>query len=449
MQKEGQNKKQALNTSIKEGSAASASYSFGDSYISVFATEVSQKINPANTGLYIGALSALTSFISPLSQYFGAKLIEKHSRKKVVRIFVLLQALLWIPIAIMSFLFYYDILSTSVLYLTIIAYSLIIATGGIAYPAWFSWMGDLVDEKERGRYFSKRNLITGIVGLVAIIIGTFFINQSEKSSTLLICLGIFFIIASIFRLISFSYFKKQYHKNIIIRKRDEFSFWQFIKRYDNYGKFSVYQAIFNLSIMLASPFYIVYMKQALNYSYTTIMVVTISSSIFYLLFSKTLGKFADRYGNIKLMYIANISFALIPLLWILNSNPLWLIFVPQLIAGIGNVAFVLSLTNFTYDSVSPAKRGLCVTYTNMLVGAGGFIGAILGGLMIKYLTIPSIDKFIAFFIIAAIVRFAAMLFLIPLKEVKKVRSFHPFQIKLFHPFKTMHHEVSHFTSHSK
>src|SRR3989344_2411122 len=143
-------KNKALATSIKEGSSASVSSSLGDGYISAFTTEMAQKTNPANAGLYIGALSAISSLVSPIAQFYGSKMMEKTSRKKIVLTFVLLQALVWIPLGALAITFYLGYIKTQTLYLVIALYALISVFGGFAYPAWFSWMGDIVPENKRG-----------------------------------------------------------------------------------------------------------------------------------------------------------------------------------------------------------------------------------------------------------------------------------------------------------
>lgn len=272
------------------------------------------------------------------------------------------------------------------------------------------------------------------------------IRWFEKLALTIIGFGLFFVLAAIFRLISFKTFKKQYLPKFYFHKKDYISLSQFLKNQDNYKKFAIYQAVFNFTIMIASPFFLVYMKQDLNFSYSTIMIISVSSSIFYLLFSKFAGKVSDKYGNVKLMYISNLCFVASPLFWIILKNPISLIFIPQLVVGLGNAAFVISTTNFTYDAVPQQKRGEYVAYTNILIGIGAFIGSILGGLLLKYLSIMSFNKFIILFLIAAVARFLAFLIFLPsIKEVKRVSQFHPMHIKLGHPFKTLHHEIGHFT----
>src|SRR3989344_9276346 len=100
----------------------------------------------------------------------------------------------------------------------------------------------------------------------------------------------------IFRSISTRITKKIFNPNFRIRRGYYFSFWDFLKNYDNFGKFAVYQAAFFFAVMLSSPFFAVYMLEDLKFSYVTFTIVTLSSSVFFLIFSPLAGKFSDKYG---------------------------------------------------------------------------------------------------------------------------------------------------------
>ena len=435
MQKEEQKKQQALKTSIKEGAAVSSSVALGDNYLSLFALEL--KAQP----FLIGILSAIAGLLGPLAQLFSNRLMENYSRKEIVRRFVFIQALLWLPLAIIALLYWQGI-QTSMISLTVLSYALIVIAGGIAYPAWFSWMGDLVPAKERGKYFSRRTRVTESVGLIIFLITGFVLDIFKTQGLVLIGFSIFFILASTARFISYVLLKKQYEPAFKLKKKEYFSFFSFIKRMDNYGKFAVSYALFNFAIMVASPFFAVYMLQELKLSYTFITLITLSSSLFYLLFTPFVGKFSDRFGNRKLFYFASILFAINPILWIFIKNPWGLIFLPQLIVGLANAALIISIMNFTYDSVSPQHRGLCVAYTNILSGIGVVLGSLLGGALLNFVHFSFAAPFVIVFSLAAILRLAIPLFFIShLKEVKKVELLHAPHVNLLHPFKTIHNEV--------
>ncbi len=431
-------KKKALEISIKEGSAASFSSSLGSSYVTPFALALN------SNAFHIGLLSSFSGLTSPFAQLFGSKLMEKYSRKKIVLNFVLLEALMWLPIAFLSFLFWKDIFKEYLPYVLIILYSILVSLTSVAVPSWFSWMGDLVPEKDRGKYFSIRNRATGAVGLAAVLIGALILDITKSKGFVLLGFSILFALSFTFRYISYNFFRKQYSPRFKLQKGYYFSFFSFIKRFDNFGKFATYQCFFYLALMIASPFFTVYMLNELKFSYFTFMIVSMSSSVFYLAFSPLMGKFSDRFGNVRLLYISNIAFALTPILWIFFKSPVSLILIPQLISGIANATLVIAFTNFTYDSVSPQRRGICLAYTSILIGIGTFVGSIIGGIILNS-SISFLNSFIFVFLISGILRFlTGIIFLPHIKEEKKVERLPPMHIQLTHPFKTLHAEIGWF-----
>lgn len=429
-------KKKALERSIHEGVAANLSISLGNSYITPFALAL--KANP----LHIGFLSSFAGLLSPLTQIFGNRLMEKRSRKTIVMKFVLLQSLMWLPIALLGILYWKGILQNYLPWALIILYTLVVSLGGVALPAWFSWMGDLVPESERARYFAKRTRATTAIGIAAALIAAFILDAFKTKGLALIGFTILFVTAFTFRLLSFLLFKKQYSPKFKLKKRSRFSFLSFIKKYDNYGKYSFYQAFFMLSSMIAGPFFAVYMLKNLGFSYITFMIVSMSASVFYLIFAPLAGKFGDKYGSKKLITIGSIIFIFTPIFWIFLKTPLSLILIPQLLAGLANATIMIGFTKFTYDAVTPQHRGICLAYTNILIGIGTFIGAILGGLIVKNIAIGTISPFFIAFGVASFMRFASSAYFLPkIKEITHVKKVPKFNIDLTHPLRTLHSEV--------
>ena len=438
MQKEGELKAKALKTSIKEGGAAAAASSLGDNYITPYALALGAQ------PVHIGFLSSFSGLTYYLSQFFGAKMLEKYPRKNIVTKFVLFNAIMWLIIASLG-IFLFKSVDGSLIYILILSYSLLMFLSGIAYPAWFSWMGDLAPEKERGKYFSKRNRVINISGLVVVFASAFLLDLFKTKGYVLIGFSVLFALAFCFRFISYLLLKRQYSPKFKQKKEDYFSIFAFLKKYDNFGKFALYQGLFNFAIMIASPFFAVYMLKELGYSYSLYITVSISLTIFLILALPLMGKISDKYGNRILLVLANILFVCTPILWIISSNPIWLIFVPQLSAGVANAALIISFTNFTYDAVSPKHRAICVTYTNILIGLGIFFGSMAGGFIVDYLHPASISPYIFVFFVATALRFlVAAIFLPQIKEVRKVKKMPSTYALMHYPLHRLNVEVHRF-----
>lgn len=413
-------KEKARKNSVIEGSFATVQTGLGENYLAPYALALN-----ANN-LHISLLSSIPGLLGPLSQNWGSRLIEKYTRKKIVLFGVLFQALMWIPIIILAYLFYKGIYTSLLPLLLIVFFSTYTIFGSLSNPAWFSWMGDIVSENQRGKYFSFRNRVTGFISLVCTLIAAFLLDFFKQHSLLLLGFVIFFAIAMIFRLVARQLFKKIYEPKLKLKEGYYFSFWQFIKRApkNNFGKFSIYVALLHFAAAIAGPFFAVYMLKDLQFSYVIYIIVTITQTASGLLFMPLLGKFSDKYGNYKLMKLCSVFVSIFPILWLFSNSPIYLIFVPQLIVGIAWAGFNLAAGNFIYDAVTPQRRGIAVSYYNILIGIGVFVGATLGGLIARYATINFMNIFLFLFLLSGITRGLVSLIMLPrIKEVRQVEKF--------------------------
>ena len=228
-------KNKTMKLSIKEGGYASVASGLTSEYVTPFALVL--KANNSQ----IGFLSSLVGIISPIAQIFGSRLMEKYPRKKLIVLFVTLQALMWLPIALLSLLFWKNILLNYLPIILIAFYGLYAVFGALAGPAWFSLMGDIVPEKIRGKYFGGRSKICGFIALVSAITASFFLDYFKTKGLVLLGFATFFILATIFRLLSANSFKKHYDPKFRLKDGYYFSFFDFVKKApsNNFGRFVI------------------------------------------------------------------------------------------------------------------------------------------------------------------------------------------------------------------
>ncbi len=417
-------KEKTMKLSIKEGTVSTVMSSFGDAYIIPYALSLN-----ANN-VQIGLLSSLTGLIGPLAQIKGSRLMERFPRKKIVIIGTALNAIMWIPILILAFLFQKGIYLEYLPFALILFYSIYAIFGSIGGPAWFSMLGDIVPQKIRGKYFGKRNRVAGTVGLVTTLGAAFLLDLFKTKGIVLLGFSLLFFVAFVFRLVAAYLFTKHYDPKLQLDDGYYFSFWDFIKKApkNNFGRFTIYIALMYFGVQIGGPFFAVYMLKDLNFSYITYTLVNISSTVFALITMGIWGKFSDKFGNRKILAICGFIIPFLPIAWVFSPSPIYLMFVPQLIGGIGWAGFNLAVSNFIYDAVTPARRAICVAYLNLMVGIGLFLGGIIGGFMAHFITISFMNSLLFIFLISGVVRLLASLIFIPMiKEVKKVHELkHPF-----------------------
>jgi len=424
---EEQLKEEAKKISIKEGAAFSVMEGMGVRYITPYALALGAQ------NFMVGILSSLPALLGNFSQIKTIKLMRKYPRKKIVRSTTFLQAVSWIPIIFIGFLFMSNkisILTSSVL--LIIFYTLMTTFGALANPAWNSWMKDVV-KKSSGEYFGRKSRISGAIALISMLLAGFILDYFEKTNIFL-GFAIIFSIATIGRIISSNYFVKKYEPELKYDEKTYFTFKQFAGKMlsNNFGHFVLFVSLITLATAIASPFFAVYMLKNLRLSYSAYTIVTISSIISTLIFLPFHGRLIDKHGSIKIMKISGALVALIPALWLApeaisqNSVVAYLIIV-EIFSGFIWAAFNLAASNFIYDAVTRQRMPICITYFNIINAFSALLGALLGGILSHYETIFSVSSILFVFALSAFVRLAVFFFISP--SVKEVRPVEPISMK--------------------
>lgn len=415
-------KEKARGISIKEGSAYGLMDGFGLKYISPYALVLGA------TSSQIALLSSIPGLLGNISQLFSLRMLEKHSRKKIVIFGVALQAFMWLPLIMLGISFFlFNIKSGIIPILVIVFYTILTIFGAFTNPAWSSWMKDILP-KNIGEYMGKRNKIAGIVGLVGLLIAGIILEFFDNK----IYLGflIIFSIAFIGRLLSAYLFTKKHEPKLKHDSGYYFSFIDFIKimHKNNFGRFVIYVSAVNFATAIASPFVVVFMFKNLEFTYISFTFTVISSALASLLFMPLWGKFADKYGNVKTIKITGLAIPLIPLLWFsliffdysyLTVVLMGIIF--EFYAGAVWAGFNLAAANFIYEAVTRQRLALCTSYFNLLNSAGVFIATSLAAIFVTFDL--GIDAILILFLISTIARFLAAIALGSFKEVKEVREF--------------------------
>ncbi len=405
--------KKSLKYSILDGAFYSSMVGFGESFFSAFA--IFLKANNVQLGL----LGSLPQAVGSLSQIYSHKIVSLFgSRKRVICTAVLLEALMYLPIAVVFFL---GELKVYYLLLFLCMYWLFETT---ALPAWSSWMGDIVDEKERGRYFGRRSQISGLVSFVSFVAGGYLLQRfSGDETTQYVGFAIIFLLAMLSRFMSFFYLAKMYEPRYEPVDGSHFSFVDFLKqaRFRNYGTFVIYLCFMNFAVFLSAPFFAAYMLYDLHFSYATFTVVSATALITKYISMPIWGMVSDKYGTKKILALSGFLMPILPLLWVFSAEIPYLLLV-QVYSGFVWAGFEIASFNFIFDTTTPAKRVTCVSYYNVLKGASIFIGALLGGLIVRHNSFFWSQYYLVF-ILSFILRYAAsFLFLPKLKEARTVES---------------------------
>ncbi len=407
-------RERSLKFSLLDGIFASINAGFTQSYITPFALLLKA------TNFQIGILNSLPQFISSFFQIPSADIVERlKSRVKIIANSVYFQGLFWLLISLLAFLNNSQFAFLVFLILLISHNSF----SAFATPIWQSLMSDTVEKDKYGRYFAYRGKVLGFITLIANFAAGFILFLLSQNKIL----GFFiiFLIAGISRIISGYFISLMTDFPIKIVPEKRFSYYSFIKRLpeSNFVKFTLYVSLMNFATYIAAPFFAVYMLKDLKFSYATYTLVNTASTLASLLSLSFWGSYADRYGNARILKVSGILIPLIPLLWLVSKNPIYIILINGF-AGYAWAGFNLCALNFIFDAASPEVRTRCLGYFNFTNSIALFLGGILGGYLANKLPIifPH-SRLLTLILLSGILRILVNIILIDkFKEVRKTEE---------------------------
>jgi len=362
----------SLRYSVRDGVAYSVMAGAGETYFSAFA--IFLKATTAEVGL----LSSLPLLIGSFSQLLSAWLGRIAGRRRpIILSGVYMQALSWIPILLLPLIFPDHGVALLVGFVTLYYF-----LGNLVNPQWSSLMGDLVHEQQRGRYFARRNRLMSITNFAALVSAGLVLNVFEQGSATLTGYVVIFTIAACGRFVSAHYLSRMVDppgQTATLELPAAEELWARLLG-SNFMRFSVFMALMNFAVGIASPYFAVYMLRDLQLSYFEFMLITATSVLAQFLTLNSWGRISDAFGNRLILVVTGCIVPILPAAWIVSQN-VWYLIAVQVFAGFFWAGFSLSSGNFLYDLVPAAKRVTYMAIHNVLAAVGVFLGASLGAFL--------------------------------------------------------------------
>ncbi|MEW6526608.1 MAG: MFS transporter [Spirochaetota bacterium] len=381
--------RQTLKASFLDGIFASIMFGCVQDYFTPFLLLIK------GTVVHVGILNAAPNIAASILQVFSNRFVQFFkSRKTVFCIFVFLQAITLLLCAILFFMvyaietdivsFFLSLVKHHQIEIFIAIVTLYTVFGSIGNPAWASLMSDLIPSHKRGKYFGFRNSILGVLLVVVSLSVGITLRLSPEKYIMQTFVAIF-LIASISRFISFYYLLKMHEPPFEIEKTSILpaNILKSITRND-FFIFIAFYSLMNFAVYLSAPFFAVLMLQHLSFSYFEYSLVTVSAPFVMYIAMHSWGTIADKIGNAKVLTITSPLIAIVPVLWVLNSNIVYLLIV-QIFSGLVWSGFTISSFNYMFDASVSSKRVRYISYLNLINGIMISAGAMSGGYLIQIL----------------------------------------------------------------
>ncbi len=381
--------------------------------------------------LQIGILSALPPLFAAFCQLFSLRALENtKSRKFLIISGSKLQALVFIPIILLPFLFDTSEEAVPVLIFSVLFYY---GTFGFTVPVWNSLIGDLIPAEYRGRFFGLRNQRMGFCTFLAMMLAggiLEFFSQHNLTSWGFFCI---FALAGIYKLISAYWVNRYDDPEYLSKKEAYFSFWQFVSRirYANFTRFVFFAATIQGAAAFSAPYFPIYFLDVLKMSYGEFTLVMATPTITQVITLQNWGKLVERFGSKKILTFCSFGVAINPILWLISSE-LWFALLIQIFSGFVWSGFNLAVSTFLFDAVTPAKRARCCAYQAVIQALFVLFGSLAGAFLVEKIP-PKINlilfyweplsPFLLIFLISGLVRLlSAVIYRELFKEVREVEK---------------------------
>ncbi len=383
-------------------------------FSSTFLTPFALALGAPST--FIGLLNSLPLLIGSIFQLFVADIMKVIKTRKEIIVFTsLIEALLWIPILMIPFVWG----NSYVILLNIVVLQAISLS--ILRPFYSGLLGDIIPEYKRGKILGIMNIIQGGVGFFSNLLFGLILNLFENINPF-IGFAIIFLINCISRIMATtlrSRYKDTTYK-VDSKMQSLFHFTKNLKK-SNFGNFVLYSSLIQFALAISGPFFAPYMIEYLGWDLLTYTFVTSASIISSLLVLKKWGSHIDQKGSKWMLGISGFIVPFMPILWILFKSPLLLILV-QFISGAAWSAYNLATSSFIMDATSSKTRVILNSYYHFFRGVFIFIGSMIGGFLLQFLP-PGFfgSSYYFIFAISAVLRLGISLYFIPtLKEERFV-----------------------------
>ncbi|WP_432358728.1 MFS transporter [Sporosarcina sp. UB5] len=394
--------------SIYHGMASTIALNFSNNFFPIFAITMLSATN-----YQVGLISSLPPLMALMMTIPAAILLNRsQAQKKLVALSVLFARLMFL--LIIGIIYLPSPSTHASVFLVVVAIMSLPNT--VANIGWQTFIGGLVEESRRGSFFSDRNRLLTIVGLIStLVIGVLMKDASTSITAYQFLFGIAFCFGmlEVFLLMKHEEEPVKTDGSLLKKKTMDWS----IFKYKNYVSFLVAALFFNFAWQMAWGIFNIYHVRFVGVTIFWVSMFAVGSMLAQFLSFPLWKKWAEKRSNTLVFVWAAVGMATTPFLTVLSTNVYYIALV-QTSSGFFLAGVVLLLFNLLLEQSPDHVRTYCITTYNVLLSIVAFIAPQIGIWLLEQLGVE-----IAMYINSALRFLSAGLFLIVyVKYTRKTKS---------------------------
>lgn len=356
--------------SIYHGMASTLATNTSNSYIPLFAMTIL-----GATNYQVGLISSIPPLVTLLMTVPAAILLNRAAeQKKLVAFSVLAARLVFLMIL---FITYVPGSIASWVLLGLIAFMSVPNT--MANMGWQSFIGNIIEDHRRAQFFSDRNRLLTIVGLISTLIIGIVMRDATTNVSAYQVLFAFTFIFGVLELIFL--LRHDEPKRVITLDKKRAMNWMIFKD-TNYVRFLFVALCFNFGWQMAWGLFNIYNVRYAEATIFWISMFNVGNMVAQIFAFPLWRKWSEQYGNMRVFVWVAFGMSTAPLLTALSTN-LYYLTLMYAVSGIFVSGTVLILFNLLLENSPQETRTYCITTYNVLLAIIAFISPQIGIWMLE------------------------------------------------------------------
>jgi MFS family permease len=255
-------------------------------------------------------------------------------------------------------------------------------------PAWNSLIVDWLDQHERGAYFARRAQVIAGLSFFALCGAGWVLSLWQHSTAAWWGFVLIFALAGSARILSALALSpvQDLHPTAHQEAQQGFRGFFRLSATKDFRRFLLFSGLMHASVLIAGPFFVLYMLQDLQLSYIGYGGWLAAGLLGQLLTLQAWGQFGDRFGNKAILSITGFTVPILPMLYLVSTNLGFLLAV-NFLGGVIWAGLALGLQNYVFDSVRPEERAKAIALYSTVNAIGWSVGALLGSWLVESLPV--------------------------------------------------------------
>lgn len=265
-----------------------------------------------------------------------------------------------------------------------------------------NWYMSLVDNKKRGRFTANKEIISLLGGMLfTFALGAMVDHYKaigDLRTSFIIC-GIGIGVLTIGHTLTLIFSKEKSDESVEHLNVKE-TLVDLVKD-KSLLKVVLISVLWNIASYATTPFYGSYQTKELGFTMTFISILSIVAAIVRSLFSRPMGRYADKHSFSKML---NICFALVTVAFAINiftipknGSILYVFYI--VLHSISMAGINSSVINLIYDYVEPKKRTAALALKSAFAGFAGFFTTLAVSPLVAYIQKAG-NRFLGLFVYA-------------------------------------------------